>query len=90
MNSSIPKDIDKIEATTADSGTNKETVKASIYFIAQALATQQTAVQITPKKTTSITGNQSIEKASVWKIAPSNMNVYVKHTIVKTHNCKKT
>ena len=61
VNSSIWKAIDKTLATTADKGTKTETVTASIDFIDHALATQHTAVQITPKKTTSKTGNQSNE-----------------------------
>ena len=43
--------MDKMEATTAESGTNKLTVIALVYLMAQALDTQHTAVQITPKKT---------------------------------------
>ena len=46
------KQIDNTLAMTADNGTNKLTVTASMDFIAHALATQHTAVQTTPKKTT--------------------------------------
>ena len=90
VNSSMPKAMDNVVATTADNGTNKETVKASIYFIAQALATQHSAVQTIPKNKTSTIDNQSNETANVWNTAPSKINVYAKHTTVKTHNCKKT
>ena len=70
----MPKVIDNAVATTADNGTNKETVKASIYFIAHALETQHKAVQTIPKNKTSKTDNHSIVNAKAWKITPSKIN----------------
>ncbi len=75
LNCSMPKDMESDVATTAESGTRIETVTASIYFIDHALATQQTAIQTTPKKTTSKIGNTSNVKLNSWKTGPSKANV---------------
>ena len=74
VNSSIFKQIDNTLAITAESGTNKLTVTASIDFIAQALATQHKAVHTTPKKITCKRSRILNEQANSWKTFVSNMN----------------
>ena len=74
VNSSICKHMDNALAITADNGTNKLTVTASIDFIAQALATQHKAVQTTPKKMTCKMSKILNEKANSSKTLASNIN----------------
>ena len=71
----MPVYIESDVATTAERGTKMETVTASINFIDHALATQHTAIQTTPKKTTSKIANALDVKLNSWKTGPSKANV---------------